>query len=160
MTTEIVLVDYGNERHAADLMTCLKAYALDPMGGGEALTENVQKNLVSALKNQNNVFSVLAYVGNKTAGLINCVEGFSTFNAKPLVNIHDAVVIKEFRGQGLTAKMFALVEAVAKEKGCCKLTLEVLQGNQVAKNAYEKIGFSGYELDPEMGQAVFWQKKL
>ncbi|MFT5635935.1 MAG: hypothetical protein ACI89T_001390 [Cognaticolwellia sp.] len=40
------------------------------------------------------------------------------------------------------------------------MTLEVLEGNKVAKNAYQKVGFGSYVLDPEMGQAVFWQKKL
>ena len=94
------------------------------------------------------------------AGLINCVDGFSTFNASPLVNIHDVIVLQKYRGQGLTDKMFELVETIAYEKGACKLTLEVLQGNKIAQNVYKKIGFSGYELDPSMGQAIFWEKAL
>jgi len=56
--------------------------------------------------------------------------------------------------------MIQQVEAIAIEHGCCKLTLEVLEGNVVAKAAYKKLGFGGYELDPKMGQAVFWQKTL
>ena len=52
------------------------------------------------------------------------------------------------------------VERIAKEKGCCKLTLEVLEGNIVAKKAYEKFGFSSYELDPATGKALFWEKVL
>jgi ribosomal protein S18 acetylase RimI-like enzyme len=56
--------------------------------------------------------------------------------------------------------MFSEVEKLAQEKGCCKLTLEVLEGNEIAKNAYTKFGYSGYELEPEMGKAIFWQKKL
>ncbi|WP_267313813.1 hypothetical protein [Limnobaculum xujianqingii] len=32
--------------------------------------------------------------------------------------------------------------------------------NEIAKGSYRKFGFSGYELDPQMGKAVFWQKKL
>jgi len=50
------------------------------------------------------------------------------------------------------------VEKIAKERGCCKLTLEVLEGNCSAKKSYEKFGFSGYELDSEVGKALFWQK--
>ena len=44
--------------------------------------------------------------------------------------------------------------------GCCKLTLEVLDGNAPAKAAYEKFGFASYELDPAVGGALCWQKKL
>ena len=66
----------------------------------------------------------------------------------------------DFRGKGLATRMLARVEQLAREKNCCKLTLEVLQGNEAAQAAYRKAGFSGYQLDPEMGQAMFWQKKL
>ncbi len=160
MVIETIQADYENEQHGNDLLMLLNEYALDPMGGGEALSEFTQQNLISNLKKQNNVFTVLTYVDGKAAGIANCVTGFSTFNAKPLVNFHDVAVIKEFRGLGLTEKMFNKVELIAEEMGCCKLTLEVLEGNNIAQSAYRKQGFSGYELDPKMGQAVFWQKKI
>ena len=38
--------------------------------------------------------------------------------------------------------------------------LKVLQGNGVAKSAYQGFGFNAYELDPENGTAELWQKKL
>lgn len=76
----------------------------------------------------------------------------------PLINIHDVVVVDEFRGLGLSQKMLSKVEEIATSKGCCKITLEVLEGNNVAKRSYIKFDFSGYELDPVMGKAVFWQK--
>ena len=56
--------------------------------------------------------------------------------------------------------MLGKVELLARDRGCCKLTLEVLEGNAVARSAYEKFGFTGYELDPAMGKAHFWEKKL
>ncbi|MGB1263533.1 MAG: GNAT family N-acetyltransferase [Cognaticolwellia sp.] len=160
MSVSVITADYHNKQQADDVMTCLSAYALDPMGGGEALSEFVESNLIQRLQQQNNIFSVLCYVDGKVAALANCVEGFSTFSAKPLINFHDIVVLKAFRGQGLTQYLFDHVEKIARENGCCKLTLEVLEGNIVAKNAYQKVGFGSYELDPKMGQAVFWQKKL
>jgi hypothetical protein len=36
----------------------------------------------------------------------------------------------------------------------------VLTGNIAAKGAYRKAGFEGYELDPAVGKAEFWQKKI
>lgn len=56
--------------------------------------------------------------------------------------------------------MLEKVEEIARSKDCCKVTLEVLSNNEVAKSAYRKFGFSGYELDPEAGFALFWQKSL
>jgi hypothetical protein len=35
-----------------------------------------------------------------------------------------------------------------------------LEGNKLAQAAYIANGFAGYQLDPEMGRAMFWQKKL
>lgn len=157
---KLIQANYQNKQQATDLVMLLNAYALDPMGGGEALSAEVQKNLVATLAKRNDVFTVLCYVNEKPAGIINCVEGFSTFKCQPLVNIHDCGVLAEFRGLGLSTMLFAEVEKIARERGCCKLTLEVLQGNKVAQNAYQKIGFSGYELDPKLGHALFWEKKL
>ena len=89
-----------------------------------------------------------------------CIEGFSSFACMPLINIHDMAVLPKFRGRKYSQKLLAKVEEVAKERKCCKLTLEVLEGNSVAQSAYRAFGFEGYELDPQMGKALFWQKKL
>ena len=97
---------------------------------------------------------------DKPAGLVICIEGFSTFQCKPLLNIHDVVVSPEFRGQGISKLMMEKAEAIATEIGCCKLTLEVLDGNTVARNLYKSIGFINYELDPKLGKAQFLEKKL
>jgi ribosomal protein S18 acetylase RimI-like enzyme len=105
-------------------------------------------------------FSIICYVNNKPAGLVNCFEAFSTFKCKPLINIHDVVVVNEFRGLGLSQPMLSKVEEIAKLKGCCKITLEVLEGNKVAQKSYIKFGFAGYELDPIMGKALFWQRNV
>jgi len=138
----------------------LNSYACDPMGGGEALATTVKDNLVKTLAKRTDVFTILCYVDEQPAGLINCIEGFSTFNCKPVMNIHDVIVLAEYRGQGLSTKMLAEVEALASFRGCCKLTLEVLEGNKIAKSSYQKFGFAGYELDPEIGKAMFWEKKI
>ncbi len=138
----------------------LNAYALDPMGGGEALPEKVQQNLVATLAKRDDFFTLLCYVDEQPAGILNCVEGFSTFKCQPLLNIHDCGVLKEFRGLGISQKLFSEAEAIARSRNYCKLTLEVLQGNTIAQNAYKKLGFSGYELDENTGQAMFWEKSL
>lgn len=160
MPCSVVLADYHNPAHATAIVELLDAYANDPMGGGEPLPEEVKATLVGKLAGLPHAFSVLGLVDGRPAGLVNCFEGFSTFVARPLVNIHDVVVLAEYRGLGLSQAMLAEVERIARERGCCKLTLEVLEGNRVAQGAYEKLGFAGYQLDPTVGRALFWQKSL
>jgi GNAT superfamily N-acetyltransferase len=160
MNMRIVLADYANEKHAGDLVALLNHYAVDRMGGGEALDAQVQAQLASALAGLPHAFSLLCYVNDRPAGLANCFEGFSTFRCKPLINIHDLVVDREYRGLGISQRLLERVEEMAKEKGCCKITLEVLEGNETARNAYLKFGFAGYELDPVLGKALFWQKRI
>jgi len=133
------------------------------MGGGEPLSEFVRTHLVSALAARPQAFSVLAFGGADDAhpvGLVNCMEGFSTFACRPLVNVHDVAVLPGHRGQRVAEKMLALVEEIARERDACKLTLEVLQGNTGAIRLYNRVGFANYQLDPAMGQAQFLQKWL
>lgn len=160
MNIEVSLVDYSSEQHSADLIHLLSCYALDPMGGGVALSTYVVENLVTELLKLPHAMSVICYVDGKPASLVNCFEGFSTFKCKPLINIHDVIVLDDFRGLGLSQRMLEKVEEIAKDKGCCKMTLEVLEGNKAAQNAYLKYGFEAYELDPANGKALFWQKSL
>ena len=156
----LVLVDYSNPHQAKDLVDLLDSYAKDPAGGGEGLADAVKRQLPSALAQRPDAFSVIAYVDDKPAGLINCFEGFSTFACKPLVNIHDVVVRPEFRGRKISHRLLEKVEELARNRGACKLTLEVVEGNVPARKSYEKYGFAPYELDPAMGKALFWEKKL
>ena len=76
------------------------------------------------------------------------------------MNVHDVVVLPDYRGRGIAAQMFATVETIAVERGACKLTLEVLSGNRAARKLYEKLGFDDYRLDPAMGHAQFMHKWL
>ncbi len=130
------------------------------MGGGAELTDFVKDNLITSLKSRSGVHIILAFVNDKPAGIVNCFEGFSTFACKPLLNIHDFAVAPEFRGRGLAKKLMYKIEEVANSLGCCKITLEVLEGNTIAQAVYRACGFGGYELVQKMGNAMFWQKKL
>jgi ribosomal protein S18 acetylase RimI-like enzyme len=157
---KVARADLSNPTHAQALIQLLDSYAFDPMGGGKGLSDFTKDNLAPTLKNRAGTHVILAFVDAEPAGLIICLEGFSTFACKPLMNIHDVVVAPELRRLGLSQAMLKKAEEIAKEIGCCKLTLEVLEGNAAAKSAYARFGFKGYELDPKMGKALFWEKKL
>lgn len=152
--------DLHNEQDTNAIVTLLNGYAMDPMGGSEPLSDFVQANLVNELRKRPTAHIVLGFADDQPAGLVNCFEGFSTFACQPILNIHDVTVDAAYRGKGLSSVMLDKVEEIARELGCCKLTMEVLEGNTVAQAAYERMGFAGYELDPTLGRAMFWQKKL
>lgn len=163
MDIRVVRADYANPAHAKALVALLDAYALDPMGGGEGLTDFAKMALVPALAARPQAFSVLAFAGaddSTPVGLVNCIEGFSTFACKPLVNVHDVAVLSGYRGLRIGERMLELVEALARERGACKLTLEVLSGNGGAVKLYQRVGFGDYALGSTMGTANFMQKWL
>ena len=159
-TISVFVADYQEPGQARAIVELLDAYARDPAGGGAPLSNFARDNLVAALAARPQAFSILALDGEQPVGLINCIEGFSTFACRPLVNIHDVVVRESHRGQRVGERMLAEVERVARARGACKLTLEVLSGNAPACRLYGRVGFAGYQLDPAMGTASFLQKWL
>jgi ribosomal protein S18 acetylase RimI-like enzyme len=152
--------DYADPRDAAALVMLLDAYACDPAGGGDGLSDYAKSHLVRELAARPQAYSVLAFDGDAPVGLVNCIEGFSTFACKPLVNVHDVAVLSSHRGLGIAEQMLALAEIIARERGAVKMTLEVLSGNAPAVKLYQRIGYAGYQLDPAMGTAQFMQKWL
>ena len=153
-------VDYADPQQAAVLVALLDAYARDAMGGGEPLPARTRAELPGRLAEIPGAFSLLAYLDGVPVGLATCFEGFSTFACRPLLNVHDLAVLPAWRGRGIGRALLARVETIARERDCCKLTLEVLQGNRPAQALYRARGFHPYELDPALGSAEFWQKDL
>lgn len=160
MTTALSVrqADYGRPSEAAAVVMLLDAYARDPAGGGEPLSGFVKAHLVQELAKRPQAYSVLAFDGEQPVGLVNCIEGFSSFKCKPLVNVHDVAVLASHRGRGIAEAMLAEAERIAIGRGAVKMTLEVLSGNAPAVRLYRRIGYEGYQLDPAMGTAQFFQK--
>ena len=160
MGLEVRKVAFENVEQGQQLVELLNAYAEDPMGGAEPLSAEVKANLVKGLSQVPGALALLAYLDGQAVGVTTAFAGFSTFAAKPLLNIHDIAVLPAFRGQGVAQALMAGLEQEARERGCCKMTLEVLSNNHRAQQAYRRFGFAGYALDPQAGEALFWQKKL
>jgi ribosomal protein S18 acetylase RimI-like enzyme len=152
--------DWTREDDRRAVVGLLDAYANDPMGGGKPLTEFVKTNLCDELADRPSLAVRLAFVGSAPAGLCVANEGFSTFACKPLLNIHDIVTAPAFRGRGVARALIGAMRDVALARGCCKLTLEVLENNAVARRLYASCGFVSYELDPAAGKALFLEHKL
>ncbi|WP_395344884.1 GNAT family N-acetyltransferase [Ningiella sp. W23] len=154
------LVDYHNKSQTQALMALIRMYARDPMGGNAELSDTVADKLIAEMASRDFLFSLVLFSQNEALGFANCIESFSTFKAKTVVNIHDFAIVPGHRGKGLSQFLMSAIEVEAKKRHACKLTLEVLQGNAAAQTAYLKAGFIAYELDPELGTALFWEKPL
>ena len=157
---EVRRVDYRAEPDRSALVVLLDMYARDPMGGGEALSADTRARLCDDLAVHPKAISWIAWLGAQPVGLINCIEGYSTFKARPLLNVHDIAVLPEHRARGVGQALLAVAEAEARTRGCCKLTLEVLSGNARATRSYLRFGFENYQLDPSAGNALLMQKWL
>ena len=160
LDVRITQTDFSDPLDASAVLAMLDVYARDPMGGGAPLNDTVRDRLIPGLAATPGAFALLARWQGGAVGLAICFTGFSTFAARPLVNIHDLVVVPEHRGQGIARALFAAIEDEARLRDACKITLEVLSGNTRAQALYRSLGYGDYQLDPEGGQALFWQKRL
>jgi ribosomal protein S18 acetylase RimI-like enzyme len=156
---EIREADLNNAADAAGIVAVLDSYASDPVGGGEPLDDDVRERLVPALREQPNTLALLARDGNAPVGLAVCFFGFSTFRASPLLNVHDLAVIPDYRGRGIGRALLKEVETRARDRGCCKLTLEVQDDNLTARGLYDSFGF-GDVVYGQSGPTQFLSKPL
>jgi len=155
-----VQADLANAEHQAAVLAMVDAYSRDPMGDGAPLATEVRERLIPGLRRHPATLILLAFDGDMPVGVAVCFLGFSTFAAKPLINLHDVAVVPTHRGRGVGRGLLAAVEAKARELGCCKLTLEVLDQNNRALRTYVSAGFKRYSLQPGAGEAIFMTKPL
>lgn len=153
-------VDFNLAHDRLAFVGLLDMYARDPMGGGQGLADEVKTRLPVDLPDWPGAVNLLAWQDEVAIGLLNAFTGYSTFKAQPLMNIHDIAVLPGHRGKGVGRALLSELQIIAKERGCCKLTLEVLSGNTMAVQTYQKFGFEDYALDPKQGVAQFMQKWL
>ena len=157
---QIIEADLSCAEHQRAVVDLINAYACDPMGQGLPLPENVREELIPALRRHPTTLIFLAHRGDTPVGIAVCFLGFSTFSARPLVNVHDLAVMPGQRGGGIGQALLGAVESKARQLGCCKVTLEVQENNRTARRAYETAGFSQSLAETEAGGSLFMSKRL
>ena len=141
MNFRIRPADLADARDADSIPDLLNAYALEPVGGGRPLPRDVRERLVPALRDIPRALVLLAFADDAAIGIAVCFVGFSTFRARPLLNIHDLAVLPQYRGKGVGRALLQTAEDYARRQGCCRLTLEVLESNSGARELYRRFGF-------------------
>lgn len=152
---EIIKCDFTNPLHRQKVIDLIAAYMQDPMGGGKPMPDYTKANLVEGLAVHPTAFILFALDKGEFIGLITCFVNFSTFKAKPYINIHDIVVLKPYRRLGIGRKLLQGVIKNAEENNYCKVTLEVRMDNTNAQGLYNSLGFN--ECDPIMH---YWEKTV
>lgn len=153
----ILPADLQDPAHGQAILTLLDLYAQDLMGGGDPLSEEVRRTLIPRLQQQPGALVLLAWSAGEPVGLAICFAGFSTFKARPLLNVHDLAVHPQHRGRGIGGQLLAAVEQHARQAGHCKITLEVRADNP-ASRLYERCGFDPG--DPQTNAMSFLTKEL
>ena len=158
--TSVVEVDLSCPEHQEATVCLINAFSMDPMSGSKPLSEAARRALIPGLQQHPTTLVFLAYQGSEPVGIAVCFRGFSTFAARPLINIHDFFVVPASRGAGIGRCLLDAVEQRARAIGCCKLTLEVKENNHRAKGVYFASGFSQEITIPEAGGALYLAKPL
>ncbi len=156
----VLEADLADPAQADAVLAMVDAYARDETANGAPLSDEVKRALIPGLRAHPGTIVLLAWDGAVPVGVAVCFLGFSTFAAKPLLNIHDLAVVREHRGRGISLRLLERADAIARARGCCKITLEVLANNDRARAIYQRFGFADYQLDEKMGAAHMMQKKL
>jgi GNAT superfamily N-acetyltransferase len=122
-----------DEADVQSIVYVLDAYSADPNGLGRPLAAEVKQALPGQLVRLPNCKVFVAILDERVVGAAICFIGFSTFNAKEVVNIHDLAVLPDFRNRGIGSVLLNAVDDFARRIGACKITLEVRENNQAAE---------------------------
>ncbi len=160
MSIEIREADFAQAGDGAGFLAVLDSYARGVTGGGTPLSPEVERRLIPALREQPGALVLLACNQGRVVGIASCFFGFSTFSARPLLNVHDLAVLPEFQGRGIGRALLAAAEERAVARGCCKVTLEVLETNTGARRLYHDQGFRDFELGGVAQRTLFLVKPI
>ncbi len=162
MSVEVIKANLGEADHQHAIVAMLDAYSQDPMGDSKPLSNYAREHLVKGLIEHPTTMVFLVFENGIPCGIATCFRGFSTFAAKPLINVSDFYIEPRLRGKGIGRQLLAAIEFEAKSIGCCRLTLEVQQNNSVARSVYERFGFrqAVYPADACGGGSLYMMKQL
>ena len=141
MTIQVADLDFQSESQIEQFLNVLTTYSQEAGAGNQGMSEQAKADLPRLLNELPNRQVLVAIKDELIVGVAVCLSGFSTFKAKPVLNVHDLAVLPSHRGQRIGSTLLAAAEARARELGCCKMTLEVISTNEAAHRLYNRLGF-------------------
>ena len=156
----VIQADLALDLHQAATVAMMNAYAMDAMGDGRPLSDYARQHLIAGLREHPTSLVFLVFRDAEPVGIATCFRGFSTFAARPLINISDYFVLPQYRGLGLGRRLLEAIEARAREWQCCRLTLEVQENNHRARSIYGMFGFAQATYVAGAGGSLYMTKPL
>lgn len=162
MPLRVVEADLARGDHGEALVELLDDFVRDPSVAGRPLDPSVRASVVDRMRAHGAVRAWLAFEDDAPAplGFAVGIVGFSTFAAKPVLNVHDLGVRAAARGRGIGRALLEAMESAAREAGCCKLTLEVRADNLRARALYARFGFDDFAPGGEPVPSLFLEKRV
>lgn len=148
-------VNLADLEHCSALILLLNEYMQDEMGMGAKMNEELAPDIINGLKEHSAYLGFFVRCDNEYVGLANCNRVFSTWQAKPILNIHDFIVHAGWRNKGVGLFLMNGIKRYSETNGYCKINLEVREDNNKALALYNKAGFKAG--NPPM---LFWEFQL
>ena len=149
MDTDKLRIDAASEADIPLLLIFVKELA-----AYEELLDHVnvtEQRLKQALfGNNSRANAVIAYFDDLPVAFAIYFFNLSTFEGRPGLYIEDIFVRPAFRRFGVGRRLFGFLSRIAREQGCCRIELSVLNWNQQAIQFYQKLGG-----EPVSGWTVF-----
>lgn len=153
---EILFSSLEREDHRNAVVDLINEYRTDPMGGPLLpLTRDEAGRMIGLLHHHPACRVFLAACDRLFIGLLVSFVAVSTFQARPLLNVHDLIVKDQFRRRGVGKRLLDTAGEFARSRGYCRLTLEVRNDNSEAQRLYSSVGFA--PCSPPM---EFWHREL
>ena len=149
MDTDKLRIESASEGDIPVLLTFIKELAayeelLDHVSVTE---ERLRQALFGDASSAN---AVIAYFDDLPVAFAIYFFNLSTFEGRPALYIEDIFVHPTFRRFGIGRKLFGFLSQIAREQGCCRIELSVLNWNEQAIQFYKKLGG-----EPVKGWTVF-----
>ncbi|WEM41306.1 GNAT family N-acetyltransferase [Photobacterium sp. DA100] len=151
MNTVTVNIDVDNREQGIQFEALFAEYA-------KANSVEIKPHVVKQLFRLPYFHGFICFVDNEPAGFAVCFESYSTYRAQKVLNIHDFMVSKAFRGKGIGHALLQGVEQYCASKGYLKITLEVDSDNIAATRLYKSCGYDDYQRAQK--GLLHWQKYL
>lgn len=155
MNPQFRRADLDNPQDCAAVVRLLNEFM------GEQSHEDIPaigEGVIDGLKGIGTAKVYFCQVDGEPCGIAVCFLGYSTYQQKVLLNIHDFYIRQAHRGKGLAQPFLRHIEEECRRNGYCRITLEVYDDNPRARRLYANSGFIG-DANGEGNHLIYAMKK-
>jgi GNAT superfamily N-acetyltransferase len=88
---------------------------------------------------------LLAEMDQRPCGAATLYQAYSSWQGAPTLVVHDLFVEEPMRGAGVGRALLKEAARLARQRGCCRMDVNVLARNRAARRFYAELGFAHLE---------------